>query len=254
MDITVPSDDRQCTVVDGFIFHLPRSGSTLVARMLAESGPHRVFIEPEAINALLTHSDSAGPPQAAWVKRLLALYRLACREECSKVIVKLPSWSILWSHLFAKASPDTPSVFVYRDPVEVMTQLLERPTGWMSRHAWPMILRVTSEEDSLLSIETYTAKVLGHIINAAHTSELPVMPVPYRLLPHIVPDRMLAHFGIKPGPETRTLLLEQARYNSEDWSLSTQFVPDADRLQERATSEVRSLVQTFVLPHLELLE
>jgi hypothetical protein len=252
MDITVPQDRENGTVVDGFIFHLPRSGSTLVARMLATAGPCRVFVEPEAINALISHSDSSGPPHAAWLARLLTLYRLAYGEQ-SKVFIKLSSWSILWSDIFARASPDTPSCFVYRDPVEVLVQLLERPTGWMSENARGTILARISEGDDPLPGDAYTAFVLGHMIQAAVTSKLSALPVPYRQLPGIILDQLGPYFGVRIDRQAEIAILEQARYDSEDWSLSTHFIPDSGLLQERATPETRELVNTYISPYLELL-
>ena len=238
---------------NGFIFHTPRSGSTLVARMLTVPEKHVTLVEPEPINSLLSNS-SCTSVHYRWLRQLLKLYGMAFQPDCKYLFVKTSSWAILKLPLFGAAFPGTPACMIYRDPVEVMVQILQRRTGWMSDGARTFILGLEDVECDKMSIERYTAKALARFFNAAQTGLSPMMLIRYETLPESVADSLLRHFDLVINREQKQSMLEQGRNDSEDWSGQSRYIDDSLLLRSHATDKIKCLVKEIVMPALRELE
>lgn len=106
----------------GFVFHLARCGSTLVANMLASIGPQNVV-----------YSESAPPPDVIkgagsfdFKVRLLrtTMQAMSRVPGTTHMYFKFQSQMANSLDLFHAAFPDTSFVFVHRDGTEVMSSLL----------------------------------------------------------------------------------------------------------------------------------
>lgn len=226
---------------DGFLFHLPRSGSTLVARMLTAVPGVACVVEPEPINQLLSRGEP-GMVRAEWLRRLVLLFRATC-PAYSHVVVKLSSWAVLAVPLFDQAFPRSRRCFVHRDPLEVLVQLIERPTGWMAPYAWSLVLGEAGRANEM-PLEEYCARVLGRCMRAA--AALPDMrPLAYERLAADVPDVARYLLSRELDAAEVDAMLRITRFDSEDWSLSRPYVPDGDALRARATRAARRFVEQF---------
>lgn len=119
----------------GFIFHMSRCGSTLLAKSMARVPEHIVIDEGTPLNDGLWHYLTNGwrTPVAASDENLsllknivLALGRKRTSEQ-QTYFVKFRSWNVIFIDLILRAFPDVPALFIYRDPAEVMVSATMRP-------------------------------------------------------------------------------------------------------------------------------
>ena len=122
----------------GFIFHLSRCGSTLVAQMLAASSEALVMSEPPAFDQVLrapTFCPDLSPrDHVAWLRWMLSALGQRRKPDQSRFVVKLDAWAIVHWRLIRQAFPDTPCIFLYRDPLEVMVSHLADVVSHDPRH------------------------------------------------------------------------------------------------------------------------
>jgi gluconate kinase len=152
----------------GFIFHMSRCGSTLIAQMLAALPQNIVISEAAPIDVVLRikGQDAAEQQQVAWLRGLLSALGQPRNGE-NQFFVKFDAWHIFNLPLIRRAFPDVPWIFLYRDPVDVMvSQLKERAV-----HLVPGLvelglpgLDVTSTAH--MPPEEYCARALACICNA----------------------------------------------------------------------------------------
>lgn len=113
----------------GFIFHVSRCGSTLIANALKTISDVVVVSEPPHATQLLlpVYGELGAFAAASWERTRDTLIDLLFRcfahyrtEEPEKLIVKFPSINILHMKTVRRLWPETPFLIVVRDPVEVI--------------------------------------------------------------------------------------------------------------------------------------
>jgi hypothetical protein len=112
---------------NAFVFHESRCGSTLVANALAAMEPEstRVYSEPwPLISAVrLCGFDGNDCPRGRAVELLRDVIYLMGRtndENEEHLFFKIQSIGTKFIQVFLEAFPDTPWIFVYREPVQIM--------------------------------------------------------------------------------------------------------------------------------------
>ena len=107
----------------GFIFHMSRCGSTLVAQLLAALPQNIVISEAGPVDAVLRANwydpNITSAQRIAWLRALLSAYARPRHGE-QHFYVKFDSWHTLELPLIQAAFPDVPWIFLYRDPVQVL--------------------------------------------------------------------------------------------------------------------------------------
>ena len=153
----------------GFIFHMSRCGSTLVAQMLAALPQYVVVSEASPIDAAvqLTHpwGDGVDDGHVRFLSAMVGAFGRSRLDSRTRLFVKLDSWHTLALPLFRRAFPSVPWVFLYRDPVEVLvSQMRQRGMqmvpGMMPPHLYGL------EGDEGMSAAEYSARVLEKICRA----------------------------------------------------------------------------------------
>jgi hypothetical protein len=186
----------------GFIFHMSRCGSTLVAQMLAQLDENLVLSEPGPLESLLRlRLHAGGVPERRWMAWLRAIVAAMAQPRCGgerRVIVKLDTWAVLALPMLRRAFPEVPWIFLHRDPVEVLVSHQRSTAAAMVPGAFPpQLFGVGIGELGTLSREAYQARVLGSLCEAAaerlHDGGLAVA---YEELPDAVPTSIAAHFGL----------------------------------------------------------
>ena len=125
----------------GFIFHMSKCGSTLMSRVLDQPDTQMVIKEPTPLHENLWQylSNNWKNPvkltenNLRLIRNLIQLLgrpRLANQES---YYVRFRSWNIAFVEEIQKAFPDTPTLFMYRDPVKVMASILNKPTTGLPR-------------------------------------------------------------------------------------------------------------------------
>lgn len=213
----------------GLIFHLSRCGSTLLSQALARvpgaAGPQRVLSEPEMVQRLLDFSQ--GQPEANRVAWLKGLVSALSSSQAAPLVIKLDPRALLDLQLFEQAFPETPRLFLHRDPLEILVSQLRSPAG-----SW---LRESEQQAAFLVHQ------LGDWVKAARKAVLPMLWLGYRDLNAETLLKMAAHFGIHyASPQSEQLKL-LAGFDAK--SPSHKFSPD--HIEKQASQEAKGLMQSF---------
>jgi len=229
------------TVPAGLIFHMSRCGSTLAAQMLAAVPGHVVVSEAPPLDAVVQIAQRRGDlpiaERVALVRAMAAaLGRTGSRARAC--FIKLDSWHTLALPLFRLAFPDTPWLFLYRDPVEVLVSHarmrgLQTVPGVMDD-----ILGIAGPEGA--TSEAHVARVLARICAAVieHHHLGGGLLVDYRDLPEAMESRVLPHFGITPDADARAAMRKAAARDAKRPTLS--FARDIEDKQRAATASLRA--------------
>jgi hypothetical protein len=246
MDLEVEQE-----VPDGLVFHLPRSGSTLLARMLSARPQDVCLLEPLGINGLLSCCPLSNPHLQRWLGQLLSLYVATHRAPGGELFIKLSSWMTLYLDAFHASVPATPTLFLYRDPVEVLTQILDREPGWMAEHAKGFILDAGTPGSAPLTREGYCAAALARFCDAVLSASRHPLVVAYSELPGAALDRIAGWFGLELSPSERDRMLQIANADAKDPQRS--FVSDSALWLERASQSIRELAERELAPRIDAL-
>jgi hypothetical protein len=205
----------------GFIFHMSRCGSTLVAQLLASLPRATVISEAPPIDAVLrAHlSDPAISEQRRirWLQALLGALGAGSTGEAKRYFVKFDAWNVMELPLIHRAFPEVPWVFLCREPLQVM-QSHARMCG--SHMAHGVLDPRTFGWNGLpqLPVEEYRAEVLAKICDAA-IGALSVCGkgavLDYRDLPEAAWSRLLDFFGIEHSAEEVAGMREASRLDAK---------------------------------------
>jgi hypothetical protein len=111
----------------GFIFHMGRCGSTLLAKVLARSRSHLVFSEAAPHNQIWRV-----PQRTIEMYRTLLLTMGRPRLPSYRAhFVKFTSFNIVNFEFIRAAFPDVPALFLFRNPAQAIDSYQRRQPGWM---------------------------------------------------------------------------------------------------------------------------
>lgn len=181
---------------DGLIFHWSRCGSTLAARMIGACRGVAAFAEPDPIDAVIAAQDPA----------LLAAMTTALahgRPDRARLVLKLDSWHIAQAPLLRRAFPDTPWIFLFRDPAAILASHARREGSQMAAGA---VIDFPADA----GVADRHAAVLAHIGDAAiaalGAADGAGIAVDYAALPGAITDRVLPHFAIAADAADRAAM------------------------------------------------
>jgi len=240
----------------GVILQISRCGSTLLANLLREVRGCVVYSEPPAINDLLM------PPYGDWSEdeivtglRLMAA-ELSAAGGRRPYVLKLRSWNVLRADLVLRAFPESPWIFLTRDPVEVAASVLRKPPTWLRAHLDPNnpFLPYLDAAAATADRETYVAHVLAGFAQAiSGVSRTSGKLVRYEDFGSETWNAVAAHFSLSPSAEDRARMKAQAGLYSKDILRLTPFTSDAAAKQAEASPLLRSAVAGNTLPVFERL-
>jgi len=139
-DIQILSFDdvlTDCAPVRGLIFHISRCGSTLLGKCLAacpnylvvnQGGPLQRGFWAWATNDF-KDSLPTGKPYRDMFRRLVAAMARRRGQNYEASFVKFISWNTLYLDFIRATFPETPALFMYRDPVEVIAAVQAETTA-----------------------------------------------------------------------------------------------------------------------------
>jgi hypothetical protein len=252
------SRHRPAMAPAGFIFHMSRCGSTLVSQMLAALPENRVLSEPTAINAVIRAALLDGRiPRATlveWLRTVVGLLGCPLDGE-GRYLIKLDCWHVLALPLIVEAFPETPWIFLYRDPAQVLVSQARSPGAWTVTSALePEIFGEKREYVLSKPRSEYLARTLGCMCAAAlqHLGCGRGLLVNYDELPEFVCGRLPAHFGMTFSP----VELEAMRKVSRADAKTPEMIYSDDRQTKRqaVTSELQVLVDQWLSTSFERLE
>jgi hypothetical protein len=206
----------------GMIFHLSRCGSTLVSRLLGTLPGVVVLAEPTPLNALLG-LDADRVDEATLVRVVRPLVRALgrCRHGDERwLVLKCSSWNIRRRAVLAAAFPETPWVWVQRDPVQVLASLLAEAPGWLGLQAEPsraeQLFGLDSAAVPAMARAEFAARALGAMLEAAASDPAQRLPIDHADLPAAVWQRVVPHFGLEADSAAIELMTDQSRFYAKD--------------------------------------
>lgn len=232
----------------GLIFHMSRCGSTLVSRMLGQIDGVLAFSEPpimgeirraQRFNPALADADCA-----RWLRAAVGCLTAAAGG--GRAVVKLEAGAILSLPLLRLAFPETPWIFLYRDPVDVMlSQARERSSEMMAG-----MLEAALPLPPGLSADEFCARTLDALCQAASEglAQAGGMAVAYEDLPEAVGTRIAPLFGLDPSAEDRARIALTSRHSARRGDQP--FKDDRAARRAAASQEIRALADRWVAPAL----
>lgn len=243
----------------GIVFHLSRCGSTLLTQMFASLRRALVMSEPTPIDNLLhlplVHPEISEETVIEWLRLTMSALGRPRDPEQTRLVIKLDGWAILQFALIRRAFPETPLVFLYRDPTEVaVSQLASRAYFTIPGALPPQWLGMTTSELQSASDEEYCARVLAALcrsaLEAARAGELTL--VHYSSLPNAASDTIAPLFDISVEPHDQVVFNAVAKRNSKNPAIP--FSSDTEALRRTASPELRSAIVRSVGPTYDALE
>ncbi len=233
----------------GFIYHVSRCGSTLLAQMLARLDRALVISEARPLSLALEDRRLSESDRLRAFRALVCLYGRGTGGE-SSYFLKLDSQNILFWHLITAAFPSVPRVILHRDPVEVLVSNYGRlQGGLMPGQIAPAILGPAPRP--LADPEDYAAFVLSRFYAAAvEAAATPgSLTLDYRSLPAAVDTHVVPHFGLSLSAAERAAMAAATTVYSKDATRSAPFTADSAAKQAEADAIIRALADEWLAPH-----
>ncbi|MEZ0352731.1 hypothetical protein [Mycobacterium sp. pR1184] len=205
----------------GMIFHLSRCGSTLVSRLLGTHPGLVVVAEPAPLNSLLGLNPAHVDP-AVLVKTVRLLVRALGRRhgDDRQLVLKCTSWNIVRREVLAEAFPDTPWIWVQRDPASVLASLLAEPPGWLRPQAdlvkAAQLFGIDPTLVPTMERAEFASRALAAMLEAAAAQPAGRLVLDYAYLPEAVWACAAPHFGIETSAGVIARMAEQSRLYSKD--------------------------------------
>jgi hypothetical protein len=247
----------------GFIFHVSRCGSTLVAKAVARS-EHNIVINQggplqRGFWAALTddwrHELEATPENLARFRRLVLAMSRKRRPDQTTSFVKFISWNVLYLDFISRAFPDVPSVFLYRDPVEVIASVMKETTAALvskgGRQASFLIGEKGAPTAGMTDIEYLAHCYANYFKTALEAVRHGIHLVNYTdITPATFPAILGRGLAAEIPDDDMSVMLEQFRFHSKDDEDATKFEPDVEQkiasISQDDTRMINELCATLV--------
>ncbi|MCL9999655.1 MAG: sulfotransferase [Erythrobacter sp.] len=237
-------------VLDGLVFHMSRCGSTLVAQALGAMPGHLVLSEPAPFDDLLQFCTArADLPLETRVALLRGMAAALASERGAPVrrrFLKTDCWHAGALPLLRAAFPETPWIFLYRDPVEVLMSHERMPGG--QTLPGPHAAMVGIAEPGARPGLDFAARVLAAICHRAadHAGIGGGMLIDYAQLPEAFLTRILPHFGIMPDAADAECIAQALRRDAKQPHQS--FDPHQRPPRQRASAAVIAASDRHLAP------
>lgn len=235
----------------GFVFHMSRCGSTLVAQMLAALEKNIVLSEPPPLDSIIRangkdHS-ATDDQRIKWLRWMVgALGRKRAGEKF--YFIKFDSWSMLDLDLVRRAFPEVPWIFLYRHPVEVLvSQLGKRGVQMIPGAIGRVLPGIDLSEILEMPPEEYCARVLaGFCQSAIEGADEKALFVNYEQLPGAVTSAIVEHFGVEFAPEEIERIERAARFDAKTPQMT--FAPDGETKRKEASPAALRAAEKWLDP------
>lgn len=238
----------------GFIFHISRCGSTLVANALKAVRGTVVVSEPQPIGAILTSCESRSnesSPEELEISEedlLRGIIRAFGQRRYGSetgLVIKLSSWQILSIQTVRRLWPKVPCLIVIRDPLEVMVSCLRKPPGWMrfkrSSLSADRIFGLSKVGAVNMTDERYCASGIGHFLAAAAAQLGPMCRIlDYRNLNTSRIAQISEFFGLDVAQLDHANVESCFKTYSKDSRNERAFIDDRELKQSAATEVMRT--------------
>ncbi len=228
----------------GMVFHMSRCGSTLAAQWLAALSNSVVLSEPEPVDSLLQWPAPNDDVQV--LRALLAALGQSRRESDRSLYLKTDCWHMVHIDRLLAAFPDTPWVFLYRDPVEMLVSHRQMPglqlvPGSMLGHGLQAPVEVMCNP---LAHGAWITSIILEQAKHAMLRHGNGLLLNYSELPDALETRLAGHFGIVPDAQDRAALLAVMARHAKQPHVG--FAPDSAKKRAIADEEVLALARQWL--------
>lgn len=235
----------------GAIHHTGRCGSTLMVRQFAAVKGVIALSEPTAFQQLLDAPFGTARERQTWLRLLMAAHCDALCPNGERLVIKWPVHLIFWAEELARALPDVPTIFLYRDPVEIIASLAENPFGNVDlARTNPFAPALTP---ALTGAEARANPDLAYHLLAARCSAVArvsaIRSLDYACLPSASWQAVAPYFNIALTEQDASRMARASGYYSK--AADRLFEPDGDRRQAAAGEEIRTRCASIVTPVLD---
>lgn len=252
LDALLALDSEPSLDPAGMIFHLSRCGSTLASRALATLPGVVVVAEPSPLNALLgLGPDRVDGATLVQLVRLLVRALGRCRHGDERhLVLKCTSWNIRRREILAAAFPETPWVWIQRDPARVMASLLASPPGWLGLGVIPPATARLFGLDPVgvpaSGRVEFVARALGAMLWSAAAYPDRRLCIDYTEMPPAIWQSMAPHFGLEIGAAAIERMTEDSRFYSKE-AAPRVFTGDAPE-RRPMTGAISDAAERFAAP------
>ena len=239
-----PLHEKSGMTPSGFIFHMSRCGSTLIAQTLSSIPRTLVISEAAPIDTAVRTNN------AEWLRRTVqALGQRRFGE--THYFVKLDAWHIHNLPLIREAFPETPWIFVCRNPVEVLVSQLRSPGKQALPGAMdPEALGLSFSDITTVNREEWCARVLAGFCSSAlaFRDDPRALFVDYRQLPGAVWDEVAKHFSLHFSSEELAKIHSAARLTPNARPVLSNRIPPVNKApRQRRFTNSRRLAESPLL-------
>ena len=229
----------------GLIFHVSRCGSTLFSKALARS-PRNLVINQggplqEGFWSFITdqwqHPPEINERNILMLQNLVRLMARKRRPEYEHGFVKLISWNVIYLDLICAAFPDASALYLYRDPVEVIANVLQETTAVLRAKGLSQARELTGlapQDSAKMSNVEYLAHCYANYFKVVkdYSGAGRLHFVNYKQLRHAenFADILDRGFNFKPEKAEFEQMREQYLYYSKDDTDTTLFTGDIDTM------------------------
>jgi hypothetical protein len=242
----------------GFVFHMSRCGSTVVSQLLASLPENVVVSEAGPLDALarahLRAPSSSLEQRIAWLQWMVSALGQRRGGGERHYFIKFDARTTFELPLLRQAFPEVPWIFVYRDPVEVLVSLVNRPSNMTTPGMGANLLSLPMSQIGGMAFEEYAARVLGLLCEAAsgQFTDKRGLLVNYRQIPSVVWGELPGHFGFELAAGAIERVKAAATLDAKD--RGRLFEGDSARRQAEASEDIRRAAEQWVAPQYEKLE
>lgn len=238
--------------LQGIVFHMSRCGSTLAAQWLGALSDSVVLSEPEPLDTLLQWPDYDGNTEI--ISALLSALGQSRRTDDRRLFLKTDCWHILHIDRLLAAFPDTPWIFLYRDPVEVLVSHQRMP-GWQLVPGSMAAHGLHAPDEAMNHPLSHGAWILSVILDRAaqaiqrHPNGLLLN---YTELTTALESRLPEHFSILP--KARSSNAESNVIGRHAKNTHIPFQPDGAEKRAAADAEIIALAERWLNKPYQVLE
>lgn len=254
-------------VPTGFVFHMSKCGSTLMSKVLDQPETQMIIKEATPLHENLWQyltNDWQEPvaPTAENLRLIRNLIQLLGRPRLpnqKSYYVRFRSWGIAFVEIIQQAFPDTPSLFMYREPVKVMASILNKPTTGLPRlndsGAAAFITGCSRQELSEMDALDYFTSFYKQYLHLSLTKMKNTYYLNYRQMNKQNIDKILrVSYGYAATESDLSLMQAQFDTYSKDDTGTVRFISDNKEKQKQVTPQMRTASEKYLLDMYQQLE
>ncbi len=245
----------------GFILHMSRCGSTLLGKVLARADGIGIINQPSVLQhgfwswitgSWQSRSNWRPESNALNLVRFRNLVNLLCRQRLDSehdIFIKFISWNSLYVDFIHAAFPDVPTLFLYRDPVEVIASVFRETSAVLlargNRQAEFLAGKQATELAAMDDV-AYLCSCYANYFRAI----LDAQPQPKLLsfaafVPGALEKILAAAFALQPDSHQLRQMHEQFSVYSKDDRNQTGFKDDSQSKHEMLSDDHLRLAEQY---------